>query len=96
MLIFRYFTGCISHPSLVIIFDKISVFINSDGATRRSSINSYSKSVLNEFFSIIILITQFHAKTIKQKILQSPGTIVYFQYQEKPKYSDTNNKTKLQ
>ena len=37
MLIFCYFTGCISHLSLIIILNKTSVFIHLEAATGRSS-----------------------------------------------------------
>ena len=37
LFIFRYFTWCISHLSLVIILDKISVFIHLEATTGRSS-----------------------------------------------------------
>ena len=37
MLIFCYFSGCISHLSLMIILNKISIFIHSEIATGRSS-----------------------------------------------------------
>ena len=38
MLIFRYFTGYISHLSLIIMLNKISVFIHLEATTGRSTL----------------------------------------------------------
>ena len=37
MLIFYYFTGCILRLSLIIILNKVSIFIHLEAATGRSS-----------------------------------------------------------
>ena len=47
ILLFCYFTGCISHLCLIIILNKISVFIHLEAATGGSSTNC-SKSGLNQ------------------------------------------------
>ena len=36
MFIFRYFSGCVSHLSLIIVLNQISVFILLEAATGRS------------------------------------------------------------
>ena len=46
ILLFYYFTGCISHLCLIVILNKISVFTHLEAATGRSA--NCSKSGLNQ------------------------------------------------